>query len=102
MASNESYGMNGCFAIPYSKKVQLNVIVSDQLGWDHVSVHVHKKNRTPTWAEMNFIKDLFFKEYETVIQFHPPKSVYINDHPNVLHLWRRQRHEYELPPVFMV
>lgn len=75
----------------------LNVIASNGLGWDHVSVS-HKK-RCPTWHEMCRIKDMFFDAEDTVIQIHPPKSVYVNDHPRCLHLWRKQDAEIELPPI---
>lgn len=65
-------------------------------GWEHVSVR--HRDRIPTWEEMCQVKDLFWQDEECVIQFHPPKSVYYNKHPNVLHLWRRPGHEPELPP----
>lgn len=55
-------------------------------AWEHVSVSLG--HRCPTWQEMSFVKDLFWDEEETVIQFHPPKSDYINVHPHCLHLWK--------------
>jgi len=82
--------------------MQLNVIISDQGGWDHVSVSVNKKNRTPTWNEMCFIKDIFFYDGEMAIQYHPAKSDYINDHKFVLHLWRSQHLEFPMPPKIFV
>lgn len=33
-------------------------------------------------------KDMFFKEDEIVVQYHPAKSEYVNNMPNCLHLWR--------------
>lgn len=100
-SSTKADGMNGAFVIPYRRLIRLHVIVSDQLGWDHVSVSLNK-NRPPTWEEMCFIKDIFFDEEETVAQLHPPKSKYINRHPNVLHMWRPQHQEIFMPPLFMV
>ena len=97
--SNASYGNNGFFIIKY-KKVELMVMVSDQEGWDHVSVST--EHRIPSWNEMNFIKDLFFEDHETVVQFHPKKTEYVNTNPHVLHLWRKQGREYELPPNIFV
>jgi hypothetical protein len=76
------------------------VVISDGHGWDHVSVSLG--HRCPTWDEMCFFKDMFFTDTETVIQFHPKRSEYVNDHPNCLHLWRRQDGEHELPPNWMV
>lgn len=74
----------------------IKVIVSDGLGWDHVSVSLN--DRCPTWHEMNWIKNLFFDPECCVVQFHPPESRYINNHEFVLHMWHKQGHEYELPP----
>ena len=90
----------GLFYIPF-KKVTLKVLCSP-LGkgeWDHVSVSTHF--RCPTWEEMNFIKDLFFSENDTVVQFHPKKSEYVNNHKYCLHLWKHKE-GHELPPSFLV
>lgn len=86
----------------------LSIVVGDATGalqqglppWDHVSVST--ANRTPTWEEMNWVKDQFFEEEECVIQFHPPRSKYINCNPHVLHLWRQDNVEFVLPPAKMV
>lgn len=71
------------------------VIFSNYLGWDHVSVSY--RNRCLTWEEMCQVKDIFFDEEETVVQYHPKKSEYVNLHPYVLHLWKKQNEEFELP-----
>jgi len=97
--SDVSYGNNGAFEIPY-QSFTLMVIASDEGGWEHVSVSL--KNRTPNWKEMCFIKDLFWSEDEAVVQFHPPKSEYVNMHPNCLHLWKKVEEEFELPPSIFV
>lgn len=64
--------------------------------WEHVSVSL--ENRCPTWEEMREVKEMFWKDTETVFQFHPAKQYYVNAHPYVLHLWRRIDEETELPP----
>ena len=69
----------------------LKVIASNGGGWDHVSVSC--QNRCPTWAEMDYVKNLFFKDDEVVIQLHVAKSDHINYHPYCLHLWRPQTNE---------
>lgn len=87
-----------------------NVIVSDGMGWDHVSVTlfeiVGQKSkgvpRTPTWGEMCLIKDFFFNKDECVVQFHPPESEYVNTHKYCLHLWRPQGVTLPLPETIMV
>jgi len=69
-------------------------------GWEHVSVS-HAK-RTPTWDEMCRVKDAFWGEDETVVQFHPRASEYVNLHPHTLHLWKRTDGDYTLPPHLFV
>ena len=64
--------------------------------WEHVSVSLI--NRCPTWEEMCFVKDLFWREDEIVVQSHPKKSEYINKMPYCLHLWKPVVGEYVLPP----
>jgi hypothetical protein len=81
------------------------VRVGDGLGWDHVSVSLltQKKKlrksvkRCPTWDEMCFIKNLFFDESETVVQYHPAGSEYVNLHQYVLHLWKPQNEKLPNP-----
>ena len=51
---------------------------------------------------MCFIKDLFWDSEDTVIQFHPPKSEYVNSHKYCLHLWRKKDTNIETPPKFLV
>ncbi len=100
--SNCTLGNNGAFILTTPKGVKLFAIASDGLGWDHVSVSPFDEKRTPTWEEMNWIKDLFWGEEESVIQYHPPKSKYINNYPYVLHLWKPQDQDIPLPPVALV
>lgn len=104
MASDESWENNGYFKIPLKYLVMAHVIVSDGLGWEHVSVHITEKNknRTPTWDEMCKIKNLFWDETDCVIQYHPPKSEYVNNHPHCLHLWKPIGVEIPLPPSILV
>lgn len=98
----------GVFYIPYKGIALLYCIVTDgdqsypdNLGaeyeWEHVSVST--RNRTPNWYEMDFIKDLFWAETETVMQLHVPKSEHRNLHPHVLHLWRPRNCEIPRPPA---
>ena len=91
-ASSLCSGTNaGAFTVlSCNGRSQLAVIVSDGGGWDHVSVHVFGEKRCPTWEEMCAVKDLFFRDDEVVMQLHPAKSEYVNQHPFTLHLWRPQ------------
>ena len=79
-----------------------SIICSWEGGWDHVSVSPAKKRITPEWDDMCLIKEIFFKDDESVIQIHPPKEEYVNNMPNCLHLWRYTDGEMILPPSFMV
>lgn len=92
---------NGIFRIMLkSSRLMFNVIASDGDGWDHVSVSTNY--RCPRWNEMKEIKDMFFDEEETVVQFHPKKSEYINNDPYCLHMWRLQNYDFPKPPEYMV
>jgi hypothetical protein len=69
-------------------------------GWEHVSVSL--KTRTPNWQEMTFIKRLFWEPDDTVVQFHPPDSDYVNMHPFTLHMWRWTKGVFPMPPKITV
>lgn len=74
------------------------------INWEHVSARAenHRGQRQPTWAEMCFAKDLFWADDECVVQYHPPKSDYVNQHPFVLHLWRPTVEALPRPPSIAV
>ncbi len=81
--------------IPKGGRV-LRVIASNDEGWDHISVSL--PDRCPTWAEMDHVKRLFFKDDEVAIQLHLPPADHINIHPNVLHIWRPHDTVIPVPP----
>jgi hypothetical protein len=68
----------------------------DPIQWEHVSVSL--PDRVPTWEEMDRVKSLFWDDEETVVQFHPARSAYVNAMPFCLHLWKRIGVEFALPP----
>ena len=90
----------GRFDITTPDKAKIFVIASFGGGWDHVSASL--KNRLPTWDEMCFIKDLFFEDNECVVQYHPPKSQYVNNYKYCLHIWKPQKMLMPMPPSIMV
>lgn len=100
LASDSTYGNNGAFILTYT--VEFAVIVSDGEGWEHVSVRPYYQDRTPTWEEMCYFKNLFWNDDECVVQYHPPKHAHINCHPNVLHLWKPAIGKIRMPPSWMV
>lgn len=99
--STKEDGSNGLFWLesPTDPSRILKIIVSDGMGWDHVSVSL--PSRCPNWIEMTHAKEVFFDDEETVIQFHPKASEYVDNHPYCLHLWRKQGQEHELPPSIL-
>jgi hypothetical protein len=88
-------GNNGLFIIPgRTLKDHLRVIASDGLGWEHVSVS--KCYACPSWDEMCKVKSLFWDDPEDwAVQYHPPQSRYVNNHPYCLHLW----HPIDIGPM---
>jgi len=53
------------------------------MAWEHLSVTVRRDGkqaeRTPTWAEMCWLKDLFWDKTDCVMQLHPPEAEYVNN-----------------------
>ena len=78
----------------------MRVICGDDMGWDHVSVSF--RNRCPTWSEMEFVRRTWFEDDEWVVQFSPPTSERINNHPYCLHMWRPQNETLPIPAPSMV
>ena len=105
MASDPSWGPYGAFFVQGPCGEELKIVASGaeeptSHGWEHVSISTRR--RPPNWQEMCFVKDLFWDEQECVIQFHPPKSEYVNNHPHCLHLWRPIDGHVRLPPSILV
>ena len=115
LRSDSTSGNNGAFAFhsPISSR-EIFVIASDGADWEacgfegepweHVSVHCEegKRERVPTWLEMCVVKDMFWDDEDVVIQFHPRKSDYVNNHEYTLHLWRPTQTILPLPPALTV
>lgn len=78
----------------------VHVIASNSEQWEHVSVSL--RHRTPTWAEMEAIKQMFWDIEDTVVQYHPARSEYVNCHPYCLHLWRPVGSDILRPPKELV
>ena len=94
-------GGDGIFRVPSPIDQRLlTVIASTGLDWDHVSVS--QTNRCPNWPEMDYIKYMFFKDDETVMQLSVPRADHVNCHPFCLHLWRPLEAEIPRPPAIFV
>lgn len=94
---------NGVFRVHIGGRSFI-VVASNGCGWEHVSASPcsNKRNNCPTWEEMCGIKDMFFLPEERVVQYHPPKSEYVNQHPYCLHLWRPTADKMPYPPTIFV
>ncbi len=101
LQSTDSYGNNGAFSIPYVG-ITINCIASDGLGWEHVSVVHAGSKKSPDWAVMCYIKQLFWDAEDCVIQFHPPVSQYVNNYATCLHLWRPTDKEIPIPDLKLI
>jgi len=106
LASLPDSGLNGCFSVPGPRGDRLIIVASNAWDWDeaklplpkweHVSVHV--RGRTPSWAEMDFVKNMFWRDDEWVVQFHPAIADHVNLHEHTLHLWKPVGVEIPTPP----
>jgi len=108
----------GCFKIPrpfsHRRKSDsgnfLLCIASNGFGateaglskWEHVSVSIFRRKMCPSWEDMCLAKSIFWEPEDCVVQFHPPESDYVNQHPYTLHLWRPVELALPRPESIMV
>ena len=97
----------GAFVMPGPCGMQLYIIatpgspqpdIPDADKWEHVSV---SGRRIPNWEEMCFVRKLFWGEDDWVVQFHPPRTEYVNNFSACLHLWR-YKGSFPTPPAILV
>jgi hypothetical protein len=108
----KKYFEHGPYSVkhPRVKDHYFFIILSTGMGWEHVSITLRKVvnrkakqvERCPTWEEMCFIKSVFWDDEETVVQYHPPKSEWISNHPYCLHLWKPLDEYLPRPTALMV
>jgi hypothetical protein len=111
---SDPYEQGGAFRIPNGPGGRALFVVADAglqgatelAGWEHVSVSIdsesaRRKQHLPSWVEMDFIKRLFWDDEECVVQFHPPRSRWVNNMP-VLHLWRSIKGEFPMPHPLLI
>jgi hypothetical protein len=91
--------VDGHYVIP-RKGIVLTVIASDGEGWEHVSVSTSR--RCPTWEEMEFIRGLFWRDDETVMQLSVPRASHRSLHPYCLHWWKPTDQDIPRPPDGLV
>ena len=98
--SDNGAGNNGAFMYQNLVGTKFKIIASDGEGWQHVSVST--ENRCPTWNEMCAIKDMFWDDDDCVVQFHPAKKDYVNNHKFCLHLWKPTLQMLPIPESVLV
>jgi|SRR5215469_5427662 len=105
MGSTDALGWNGAFIVPIDGQLW-QVILGDGTGlgtgWRHLSATNAQRREVPPWAVMCRLKELFFADDAWVVQFHPPKDDYVNDHPFVLHLWEPLEEKLPTPNIVLV
>lgn len=92
----------GCGEIFKFSKRFCSVIWSNGGGWEHVSIAPYKRSYVPSWADMCNLKNMFFKNDEVAVQYHPAKDEYVNNVSNCLHLWRPINTKLPTPPPILV
>lgn len=105
LISDKTLTESGAFRVPKlgSKTGKYYLcIASNGEGWEHVSVTIPSEKRSPTWEEMTYIKSIFWEAEDVVVQFHPAKADYINNHKYCLHLWKRAGGQFETPKSYLV
>ena len=78
----------------------LHFIFSWGCGFEHLSVSTPIK--TPTWEQMCFMKELFWRDDEVCMQLHPKKEDYVNNMEYCLHIWKPIEKEIPTPPSIML
>jgi hypothetical protein len=111
MGSKPNSGKSGAFLVQINFTIVAFCIADDGFStdWEHVSVTLFMKKsapvpikRCPTWEEMCLVKATFWDEEDCVVEFHPVKKDYINNHPYCLHLWRNTKVEFPTPPKNLI
>lgn len=70
------------------------------MNWEHLSVSF--PDETPSWDDMQSMKEMFWKDDEECFQLHPKKENYINNHEHCLHIWRPIDGNFPIPPSIFV
>lgn len=101
MGSEDVDGWNGCFLVPIDGELY-HIMISDGMGFRHLSITNAQKKVIPSWEVMCRAKDLFFADDSWVVQYHVPKDEAINDHPFCLHLWESINEPMPHPSIVLV
>ena len=56
----------------------------------------------PSWDVMCTLKNICFNDDEVVMELHPAKKDYVNNHEYCLHIWKPINLEIPMPPSIMI
>ena len=85
-------GYIGAYRIQTKGRAYLVIASIDNGLREHISISHKNLKIWPTWQELVFIKDIFFKDEEECYQVFPKKSEYVNIRSNCFHIWRDINH----------
>ena len=94
-------GFGGYRTDPVDRRVY-SVIFSWGGGWEHLSISPITKKQMPSWDLMCRMKDMFWEENETCVEYHPAKENYVNNMPYCLHIRKPINQELPIPPSIFV
>ena len=101
MGSDETAGWNGHFICPFNGELW-HVIISDGMGFRHLSISNAQKKILPDWSVMCWAKRTFWDDEAWAVQYFPPKSEHINDCEWCLHLWQPLNDALPTPSFVLV
>ena len=93
------FSISSNYTDPITRK-QYFVKFTYGFGWEHLSAS--QRNRIPDWDTMCKLKDIFWRDDECCVQFHPKKEDYVNNDEHTLHIWKQIDKDYEMPPSILV
>ena len=94
-------GFQAIWVDPMDRKAY-SIILSWGGGWEHFSINPISQKKTPSWDFMCRMKEMFFKDDEACVEYHPKKEDYVNNLPHCLHIWRPTKEKLPLPPAIFV
>ncbi len=94
-------GFHALWTDPVDRRVY-SIILSWGGGWEHFSITPFKNDKTPSWDFMCKMKEMFFRDDEACVEYHPKKEDYVNDLPHCLHIWRPLEEKLPTPPSIYV
>lgn len=101
-AASEPESKVGTFVLPtrWGTLLECHLHAPPGAPWERVGVLTKKKRggyREPSWDEMKLVKAVFFRDDETVLQFHPPEDEKLKLPYPILFLWRPTKVEAPRP-----